>query len=242
MSGKKLPDINYLKSKLVQAMTQLASVTPEQAYNMRKSNTDRWICSMLSISGSELPHNSALTLISGENVPEATIEDCRLAEAFRQMRVEFDNLCDLQTITDINVIRRFHSIIAGTDTPADFRKGNPRIKEMDFSPPHSSEVPELMRSLEIDMASYRLSADAVSAAAHIHDMIMSIRPFDEFSEATAYAVMSYELLLSGYPLPTLQITAYEHLRLAAEFVHAGTSDGLTSMLLINFLNECRVPK
>ncbi len=178
-------------------------------------------------------------MLDGECALEATIEESRFTDACLTLRTEFDMLCGMRTEPDEKTIRLFHSIIAGGCDDDDYRKGTPQIKEMALTPPHSSELPERMRRIETDMAA-AVWLDAIDPAVALHDKIMSVWPFNDYNDATAYAAMSYSLLLAGYPLPTMQLTQYEHRRLAAEYVHAGTSDGLTAMLLINLINEYRI--
>ncbi len=206
---------------------------------MKFANTERWICSMLSVSGSSLDQSSVHNMINGEYALEATIEESRLADACLRLRTEFDMLCGMRTEPDEKVIRLFHSIIAGDEDTSDYRKGTPRIKEMALIPPHSSEIPEHMRRIDTDISAADW-ADAIDPSVRLHDMIMSVWPFNDYNDAAAYAAMSYNLLLSGFPLPTMKLTQYEHRRLSAEYVHAGTSYGMTALLLINLINEYKI--
>lgn len=239
MGGKKLPDIDYLRSRLSDSAAKLSGITEETAGQMRTANTERWIWSMLSVSGSSLSPRQISDMIDGECVLEATVEEARLIDACLKLRTEFDILCSMHTDPNAAVTRSFHSIISDSESDSDYRKGTPRIKDMDHTPPHGSEIPERMRKMEIQVAAS--DNDAIASAALMHDILMSVWPFNEYNEATAYAVMSYKLLLSGYPLPAINMTAYEHRRLAAEFVHAGTSNGITSLIMISLINECRLP-
>lgn len=194
---------------------------------------------MLSVSGSSLQHDSIHKMLCGECALNATIEEYRLADACLKLRSEFDTLCDMHIEPDTRIIQLFHSILSGDCDDDDFRRGTPQIKEMALTPPHSSEIPERMRRIETDMAA-AVWADAIDPAVALHDKIMSVWPFNDYNDATAYAAMSYTLLLAGYPLPTIPLTQYEHRRLAAEYVHAGTSNGMTAMLLIDLINEYKM--
>lgn len=240
MGTKKLPDTEYLRLRVTEAVTKLNGITENTAEKMRTANTERWIWTMLSVSGSSLSLQQVASMINGECIPDATIEESLLVDACLKLRTEFDILCGMRTEPNAAVARSFHSIISGSATESDYRKGTPRLKDMDHTPPHGSEIPKHMRKMEIEIAA--ADEDAISSAVHMHDMIMSIWPFNDYNEATAYAIMSYKLLLSGYPLPAINLTAYEHRRLAAEFTHVGTSNGILSMLLINLINECRIPE
>ena len=200
---------------------------------MKRENTERWICSMMSVSGSSLKPESIHDMIGGECALEATIEESRLLDACLRL------LCGMRTEPDEKTIRMFHSILAGDCDTDDYRKGTPHIKEMALTPPHSSEIPERMRRIETDMAAV-FWQDDIDPAVTLHDMIMSVWPFNDYNDATAYAAMSYRLLLSGYPLPAVKLTQYEHRRLAAEYIHAGTSNGIKTMLLIDLLNEYKM--
>lgn len=190
---------------------------------------------MLSVSGSQLSRNDILSMINGEPALNATIEESRLTDVCADMRSEFELLCNMHTEPDSAMICRLHALLAAENDDHDYRRGTPQIREMALTPPHSSEISGLMRHMEIDLAASR--ADSIDRAVLLHDMVMSIWPFNEYNDATAYAVMSYSLLSAGYPLPSIELTQYEHRRLTAEYIHKGTSAGLTSMLLINLINE-----
>jgi len=239
MNERTLPDQDMLRKKLSYAMSSLNGISNEKADLMRRSNTYRWSASMLSLWGSSLSRERAISMAADIAVPEATLQDRTMLYACQLLRSEFDLLYDLQTVPDVRMIYSFHATLSGLDRPAELRKGSHVINEMNHVTPHGSQLPELMDEIGRVASGFLRECDPIAAAARIHDMIISAWPFDENTGPTAYAVMSYCLMLAGYPLPCMDINEYDHLRLAAEYAHAGTSNGLISMLLISSIKECR---
>lgn len=240
MNDRILPDPDTLRIRLSNAMSSLAGISDAQADLLRRSNTYRWIASMLSLWGSDLPRDKVIAMAAGLSIPEATIGDHTMLYACQQLRSDFDLLYDLQTGPDLKMIYSFHSRLSGSDAPAELRKGSRLISEMNHVPPHGSQLPEIMNEIGRYASGFFREGDPIAAAARLHDMIITAWPFENNTGPTAYAVMSYCLMLAGYPLPCLEITEYEHLRLAAEYAHAGSSNGLISMLLISCIKECRI--
>ena len=243
MNRKQLPDREYLDRRLTQAMAGLRDLTAPQAAAMKEQNTERWICTMLSLCGCTLTRREMMQLLAGDTLLNATLEDMRLVQALGILRREFDSLADLQIHPDLTVIRRFHQILSGEAGPPPYRKQRLRLEEIRYEPPAPEDIPAQMEALEKEIgASLSGKGDVIDYAVRNHDRFMSIMPYGEFSGPTAFAVMSYQLLQAGLPLPAPDITPKEHLRLTAEFVHAGTSTGMQSLLLICFIRECRIPR
>ena len=242
MSEKKLPDINYLKERLKTAMDSLAGISSETAAALRERNTREWICTMMAISGCELGRDRIRAMVDGEMVPEATLEEFRLLESFRELRRELGWACDMHTETDSTLLEKFHMIISGSGLPCEYRKTAPRIREMDYTPPSGADVPEIMADFARELSRLAVPDDPLYTGVLINDMVMAVMPYEEYSQPLAFAAMSSYFLNAGYPLPVPDISRYDHLRLAAEYVHRGTSRGLLSMVLISFIQECRLPE
>lgn len=243
MNEKQIPDRDYLDRRLTQAMAGLRDLTASQAARMKKQNTARWSCTMLALCGCTLPRPDMLRLLAGETLLNATLEDLRLVQAIGRLRREFDSLADLQIHPDLSVIRRFHQILTGETEPPAYRKEPLWLETIRYEPPLPEEIPERMEALEREIgASLSGQGEVTDYAVRIHDRLMSIMPFEIFTAPTAFAVMSYQFFQAGYPLPAPDMTASEHLRMTAEFVHAGTSEGMQCLLLISFIRECRIPR
>ena len=50
--------------------------------------------------------------------------------------------------------------------------------------------------------------------------------------------MSYELFAAGYPLPVLDISDKEHLRMSSEFVRSGSSAHFSGEVIDSLLDQC----
>lgn len=240
MTSSTKPDIDILASRLDDALYAASSADDKTAAVMRSENMQRWIFSMFSISGSTLSHEQIKAMMDEECVFEATIEEFQLLEACRSLKNEFNYMADFATKPDRKHLSLFNTILSGSDSA--LRNHSLYIEEMNSEAPSPESIPAGFRECEIEYLSHSSSGtvlDVLSGAVKAHDMLLSLWPFENSGSITAYAALSYELYLSGFPLPTLNLTHFEHLRLCAEYVHAGTSTGILSLLLMNLIEECR---
>ena len=225
------------RQKLDAAVAHLCSLNRDEAAAMRDVNLFRWICSMMKISGSFLSKARIGAMLGGETVEEATVEEYRYFRACIALYGEFRHMADFNNYLDEKYIARIYRILSGTES-ANYRKINCQVKEMDYQPPDSFKIAQLMKAADREMASDEHYADRVSGAVRTHDMIMAVWPFEQYNAETAYAAMSYELFWAGYPLPALDITDTEHFSLSSGFVQKGDSLPLYSAVVDNLLEQC----
>lgn len=226
-----------IRRQLDDAVYRLCSLSEEEAAAMRDVNLFRWLCSMMKISGSLLSKARIGAMLDSETVREATVEEYRYLRACVELYLEFRHMVEFDTHLDEKYISKIHGILSGGRT-AGYRRTNPVLKEMEYNPPHPSEIAGLMKAACREIVSDEHYEDRLEGAVRTHDMIMAVWPFEELSGETAYAAMSYELLRAGYPLPALEISDREHLQLSKEFVKSGTSQELSRMVVGNLLEQC----
>lgn len=226
-----------IRRQLDDAVYRLCSLSGEEAAAMRDVNLFRWLCSMMKISGSLLSKARIGAMLNGETVREATVEEYRYLRSCGELYREFRHMLEFDTHLDEKYILKIHGILAG-DMSSGYRRTNPVLKEMEYNPPHPAEIAGLMKAACREIVSDEHYEDRLEGAVRTHDMIMAVWPFEERSGETAYAAMSYELLRAGYPLPALEISDREHLRLSGEFVKNGTSHEIGRMVVENLYGQC----
>lgn len=225
------------RQQLDAAVVHLCSLNREEAAAMRDVNLFRWICSMMKISGSFLSKARIGAMLGGETVTEATVEEYRYFRACIALYKEFRYLADFNNYLDEKYIARIYKILSGSESSG-YRQSDCQVKEMDYQPPGSAEIPKLMKAADREMASDEHYEDRIKGAVRTHDMIMAVWPFEQYNAETAYAAMSYELFWAGYPLPALDITDSEHFALSSDFVKKGDSFRLYSAVVENLLDQC----
>ncbi len=224
------------KSVLDELISQLCDADAAHVSFMQQRNTNRWLMSMIRLSGSLLSSDRIADMINGISVSEATIGEYQLIEACRALRSEFGYMLGFNTRLNETLICKIHGILTGGNS--EYRHNNPVIKAMKYNPPNAADIPRLMRACDLEIAANAHYRDSIAGAIRTHDMIISIWPFEEASDLTAYAAMSYELLNAGYPLPSLYIYRDKHLMLSSEFTRTGSSRELRKLLIDNLISEC----
>lgn len=232
--------MKHLIDKLHQQINSLAGISQKTFSAMLAANTDRWIASVLRISGCSLPHSSIISMAQGHNIREATINDYQLVEICRSILAEFEYMIGFDTLLDTKTITRLHQILTDSPDPVPYRNRNLFVDEMLYPAPGPARIPPLMRACEQEISSEEHQAESLTGAIRTHDMLISIWPFQDKSDTLAYICMSYELLKGGYLLPTMDLTRDQHLKLSAEFTDKGSSKAFTELLINSLIDELSV--
>lgn len=225
------------RRQLDHAVARLCSLSEEEAAAMKEVNLFHWVCSMMKISGSLLSKARIGAMLDGSTVREATVEEYRYLRSCVELYLEFRHMVEFDIYLDEKYIRKIHGVLAGNPS-SEYRRSNPVLRDMEYNPPHRSEIGELMKAACREIISDEHYEDRVGGAVRTHDMIMAVWPFEERNGETAYAAMSYELLTAGYPLPALDIDEKAHLTLAKEFVKSGASHQLYAAVVDNLFEQC----
>ena len=225
------------KRRLDEAVSCLMSLSAEEASAMKGTNLFLWLCSMMRISGSLLSKARIGAMLDGDNVPEATVGEYRYLRACTELYGNFRHMADFSISLDEKYIIRIYEILSGKKFSG-YRSESCTVREMEYRTPEGSEIPRLMKAAGREIASEEHYEDRVRGAVSTHDMILSIWPFEERNGEVAYAAMSYELFAAGYPLPVLDISDIEHLKLSSDFVHSGSSVHLCGEVIENLLSQC----
>ena len=225
------------RKRLDEAVACLTSLDAEEASAMKGTNLFRWLCSMMKISGSLLSKARIGAMLDGDRVQEATVEEYRYLRACTELYGEFRHMADMSISLDEKYINRIYETLS-EKTFRGYRSSEYTVREMNYRVPDSREIPVLMKAADREIASEEHYEDRVLGAVRTHDMILSIWPFEEKNGEVAYAAMSYELFAAGYPLPVLDISDTEHLRLSSEFVRNGSSVHLCGEVIDSLLDQC----
>ncbi len=225
------------KRALDAAVSSLSSLSREEAAEMRDANLLRWHCSMVKISGSLLSKQRIRAMLAGETVREATVEEYRYLRACTALYKEFRHMADFSIALDEKYIIRIYEILSGKKFSG-YRRSDCVLKGIGYRPPAHGEIRSLMKAADREISSQEHGEDPIEGAIRTHDMIFAVWPFEEKNGDVAYAAMSYELFLAGYPLPALDIDDVEHLAFLGEFVGSGRSDRFCGAVIQSRLDQC----
>ncbi len=225
------------RKRLDEAVACLTSLSAEEASAMKGTNLFRWLCSMMKISGSLLSKARIGAMLDGDRVTEATVEEYRYLRACTELYGDFRHMADFSISLDEKYIIRIYETLSGKAFGG-YRSFGCTVEDMNYRAPESREIPGLMKAADREIASEEHCEDRVTGAVRTHDMILSIWPFEEKNGEVAYASMSYELFAAGYPLPVLDISDKEHLRMSSEFVRSGSSAHFSGEVIDSLLDQC----
>ncbi|OGS18244.1 MAG: cell filamentation protein Fic [Elusimicrobia bacterium RIFOXYA2_FULL_50_26] len=86
------------------------------------------------------------------------------------------------------------------DNAGAYRKVNVIITGTDFTPPHHSKVPELMKKLAKNIPAMRKKYHPVEFAALLHNKFVEIHPFVDGNGRAARLLLNLALLQAGYAI------------------------------------------
>ncbi len=133
------------RRQLDHAVARLCSLSEEEAAAMKEVNLFHWVCSMMKISGSLLSKARIGAMLDGSTVREATVEEYRYLRSCVELYLEFRHMVEFDIYLDEKYIRKIHGVLAGNPS-SEYRRSNPVLRDMEYNPPHRSEIGELMKA------------------------------------------------------------------------------------------------
>jgi len=100
----------------------------------------------------------------------------------------------IKSSLDIKLLKKFHSVLIGQ--ASELRRSNQVIAEFKHVPPNHSMIEEKLNQLF--HAVYESDTNVIRNAALVHYGILSIYPFEEYSEVMARVAMNYYLQEKGF--------------------------------------------
>lgn len=164
-----------------------------------------WVYTSLRLDGSTLSMETVGLLLNGEITMEATLEEHAFVDRLVQTAKKAQNLASFNSGIDINLINKFYGLMTGIEEPH-FRKGNPILISLSYTPPHAQEVREQMDILLNWFATDKEETNILRKACLMHHRFLEIYPFELYSEAMARFIFYYVLLLEGYPPFPISLT------------------------------------
>lgn len=192
-----------------------------------------WILMNLRLSGSPISEETAADIAAGGFAMDAPLEYHlligRLLDVLHLMEVSAKENRELSC----GLLGEFYRTVSGGAEPF-YRKSTPVLFHLSYNPVLPQEVEEELSSLF-----RKLNDEAVyeplSQAAWIHNELIRIYPYDEFSEIIARAAMEYELLYSGKPMCSLTLQETEYNCALTEYLKGRGGDKILENLRLNEL-------
>lgn len=177
----------------------------EAAGMINDMNILDWVYTSLSLDGNPLSQESVATILKGNITMEATLEDHAFIDRLSQSIRKAQSIASLGNEIDLALINKFYSIITAIEDPH-FRKGNPILLSLSYTPPHAQDIKEQMDIMLNWLATDKDESNILRKACLLHHRFLEIYPFECYSEVMARFLFYYLLILNGYPPFPISLT------------------------------------
>ena len=166
----------------------------ETAVALRELDQLDHICNALILDGSEFSRAEIQNMIEGEIPKKASLKECLFVKNYLGLMDVIQDSLSLKSSLDIKLLKKFHSELTGQ--PSELRRSNSAVAEFKHVPPNHSLIEEKLNQLF--QAVYNNDTNEIRNAALIHYGILSVYPFEEYSEVIARVAMNYYLQEKGF--------------------------------------------
>lgn len=200
-----------------------------------------WVTMNMRLSGSLMNEEKAARIAGGEYVLDATLEEHLMVTRLMDVLPLMESLLDLQEELSVQTLDKFYQKISGGEE-GEYRRSTPVLFHLSYNPVLPPEIEGELQKLLHRLHDGRLQ-DPLARAVHVHNHLIRIYPYDQYSEVIARAAMEYELLYSGQTMVSLTLTEREYNGALAEFLKKGTETVIYENLRLNKLmqdsqNDC----
>lgn len=141
-------------------------------------------------------------IIKGEYLNSRSVQDHIMVRNYYDMVKYVYGVLALKDITDLPLIEKINGILCGNEKLHEkqclYRKSVPIVKEFAMVPPHHQKTEEELKRVIKNYNIIHDQLDPVLRGCFIHNEFLRIYPFAENNEATARALLNFELLAGGF--------------------------------------------
>ncbi|MBE6020695.1 MAG: Fic family protein [Firmicutes bacterium] len=141
-------------------------------------------------------------IIKGEYLVSRTVTDHIMVRNYYDMVKYVYGVLSLKSMTDLPLIERINRILTRDEMLREkedvYRRSVPIVKEFAMVPPHHQLVKEELMKVIKDYNIMHGQLDPVLRGCFIHNEFLRVYPFSASNEATAKALLNFELLSGGY--------------------------------------------
>ena len=192
-----------------------------------------WVTMNMRLSGSPMNEENAAKIAGGEYILDATLEEHLMVTRLMDVLPLMEALLDLQEELSVQTLAKFYQRVSGGDI-GEYRRSTPVLFHLSYNPVLPPEIEGELRSLLRRLHDGRLE-DPLERAVHVHDHLIRIYPYDQYSEVIARAAMEYELLYSGQAMYPITLTEREYNSALTEFLKKGRESAILENLRLNKL-------
>ena len=140
-------------------------------------------------------------IIKGEYLDSKTVRDHIMVRNYYDMIKYVYGVLSLKDMTDLSLMERINRILCRDEMLREkediYRKSVPIVKEFAMVPPHHQTVGEELNKVIKNYNIMHSQLDPILRGCFIHNEFLRTYPFKENNEATARALLNFELLSGG---------------------------------------------
>mgnify|MGYP003001465014 CR=1 FL=1 len=194
-----------------------------------------WVTMNMRLSGSLMNEDKAAKIAGGEYVLDATLEEHLMVTRLMDVLPLMESLLDLQEELSVQTLGKFYQKLSGGEE-GEYRRSTPILFHLSYNPVLPPEIEGELQRLFARLHDGRLT-DPLARAVHVHNHLIRVYPYDQYSEVIARTAMEYELLYSGQAMIPLTLTESEYNGALAEFLKKGTEAVIYENLRLNKLMQ-----
>ncbi|MGC2873180.1 Fic family protein [Ihubacter sp. rT4E-8] len=192
-----------------------------------------WIMMNLTLSGSNISRERVQCIVEGGYDLTATLEEHLLVAGLVDVFALIELLLGLSEELSPPTLDKFYQKISG-GMKASYRRTTPVLFHLSHSPALPQEIEDELRRLFSRLHDGSLP-DPLDRAVYVHNEIIRIYPFDNYSEVIARAALEYELRYCGMDMYFLTLSEQEYNSALAAYLKSGRERVIRDNLEMNRL-------
>lgn len=182
-------------------------------------------------------------VIKEEYVENLTISDHLTIKNYADMVRFVYNVLPLKDKADVALIEKLNVILCRNgmleEQPVDYRKTSPVIKEFALVPTYYQSVQESLSEMIRHYYVTYVEEDPVFRACYLHNELIKIYPFAENNEATARALLNFELVAAGFLPLSFTMAKADYCSCSAQYINGRGPEAFLNIVVSELKKQYR---
>lgn len=168
-------------------------------------------------------------ILEGELQKEISVKYYIFIQNFCELVKVAENCLEMGNYIDKNLLISAYRILS-EDKDAYFRKSNPVLYSFNHVPVHSLDIEEKLDDAMRRVYSPKAGNDVILKAMYIHNKLIDIYPFEDFSGEIAVFAMNYFLMENGFTPTNMPISREDYLDMTSACLKGNKQEEFYSFL------------
>lgn len=174
-------------------------------------------------------------IIKGEYLESRTVRDHTMINNYYDMVKLVYGVSPLKNKTDVRLTEEINRMLTRDDMYTEkedcFRKDRPLVKEFAMVPGHPSTVREDLEGIIKNYNVVRDSLNPLLRGCFLHNELIKVYPFGEANEATARALLNFELICEGFLPAAFVMDKDEYRHSVSRYINSNDMKPFYDMML-----------